>query len=413
MPPNHSLLRSLTKDIKLVSALPAEKITLCLAVLTFWLAPMHVDAASAECSTALATCTWPTRQRSLASTTSDQACSKCLDLCSAPLHGVRMGTDVNKDGIDSDGGEIFLSPVPGTSLGPRIMRFGPLERSLRETLNEKKLPTDIVAQVSDMFSRRKEIDLDAPPKPGDSYRVSYQTGGEGHSGQQVRLLAIALRMQGRLYTAEFFKPSNESSGAYFSFDGRPLSTAPFLMPVSNATVTSPFGIRLHPVKGVMLEHTGVDLGARLGAPVKAAAEGTVEVVGYDKRGYGRYVVIHHNSDYSTWYAHLSSIAKGVRVGARLLASQVLGAVGRTGDATGPHLHFEVRYRDRPTDPMLVTATHQSPQLTDIDDAAFNRQTAALLKTIALYTDRSMVSTSASVVRLGNPSGVHDEKALVC
>jgi murein DD-endopeptidase MepM/ murein hydrolase activator NlpD len=137
-------------------------------------------------------------------------------------------------------------------------------------------------------------------------------------------------------------------------------------------------------KRVIREHTGVDLAARLGTPVMAAAEGEVEVVGCDKRGYGRYAVIQHNSDFPTWYAHLASIKKGVKVGSRLIMSQVLGAVARTGDATGPHLHFEVRYRGHPTDPMQVTATHQPPPLTAEDVAALSRQTAVRLQQIFLY-----------------------------
>ena len=288
----------------------------------------------------------------------------------------------------------ILPPAPGTSLGSRTMRFGPLDRSLRETLSEDGIPADILAQIANVFSHGATLDIDAPPRAGDSYRISYQDEEAGPSVQGTRLTAVVLRIEGRLFTAELFKPSRESVGSYFSFDGRSLSSEPFLSPVKNATVTSPFGIRLHPVKGVMREHTGVDLAAGLGTPVTAAADGTVEVVGYDKRGYGRYVVVQHDAEFSTWYAHLSAVAKSVKVGVPLIVGQVLGSVGRTGDATGPHLHFEVRYREIPTDPMHLTAWRQPAPLAADDVAALRRQTAALLQRIAEYKLTSTPNVSA-------------------
>jgi murein DD-endopeptidase MepM/ murein hydrolase activator NlpD len=311
-------------------------------------------------------------------------CQKGMNICPVPTDSPCSVSDVGATRPRPNSGGAVSPPTPGTSLARRTMRFGLLEGSLRETLTGNGFPADILAQIGQVFSDRKNVDIDASPLPGDSYRVSYQADDVDFSGGRTHVMAIVLRLQGRLFTAEFFKPSRESSGSYFSFEGRSLSARPFLMPLDNAIVTSPFGIRLHPVKGVMREHTGVDLAARLGTPVMAAAEGEVEAVGYDKRGYGRYVVIQHSSDFSTWYAHLSSIKNGVKVGSQLNTGQVLGAVGRTGDATGPHLHFEVRYRDHPTDPMQVTATHRPPPLTAEDVATLSRQTTILRQQISLY-----------------------------
>ncbi|VVE13465.1 Glycyl-glycine endopeptidase ALE-1 [Pandoraea iniqua] len=125
----------------------------------------------------------------------------------------------------------------------------------------------------------------------------------------------------------------------------------FTMPVSYVRVSSAFGYRRHPVRGVWHGHTGVDLVAPTGTQVKAAAQGVVKFIGFERRGYGRYVVINHRYNSETIYGHLSSTSRNLRVGMKVSAGQVIGAVGSTGMATGPHLHFELRRHGRSVDPM--------------------------------------------------------------
>jgi murein DD-endopeptidase MepM/ murein hydrolase activator NlpD len=121
----------------------------------------------------------------------------------------------------------------------------------------------------------------------------------------------------------------------------------FLLPV-NAPVTSPFGPRTQPVSGASRVHPGVDLGASMGTPIKAAADGTVVMAG-PNGGYGNWTLIDHGGGLATGYGHQSSI--GVRVGQHVSRGEVIGRVGSTGTSTGPHLHWEVRVNGNPVDPM--------------------------------------------------------------
>jgi len=156
----------------------------------------------------------------------------------------------------------------------------------------------------------------------------------------------------------FFAPQaiatgHQRGGAAASFQKAQASSAgkQFTMPVSYVRVSSAFGYRRHPVRGVWHGHAGVDLVAPTGTPVNAAAQGVVSFVGFDRRGYGRYVVIKHRYDSETIYGHLSSTVSDLRVGTAVNAGQRIGAVGSTGMATGPHLHFELRRHGRSVDPM--------------------------------------------------------------
>jgi murein DD-endopeptidase MepM/ murein hydrolase activator NlpD len=156
-----------------------------------------------------------------------------------------------------------------------------------------------------------------------------------------------------------------------------------VMPVAGAYISSPFGIRVDPAQRELRKHTGVDLAAPVGTPVKASDWGTVESVGYDKRGYGRYVVLRHAAGYSTWYAHLSAFAANLRAGMRIHTGELVGKVGRTGDATGPHLHFEVRLHGEPIDPVplmrgRVFSTFVTRKSADILESAPTRFSGAEL-----------------------------------
>lgn len=134
--------------------------------------------------------------------------------------------------------------------------------------------------------------------------------------------------------------------------GRPLrSVESYVEPVAALRVSSHFGARYHPVRRVRDWHNGVDLVAPAGTPVRAAATGVVKRVGFERRGYGRYVVIGHRYDSETRYAHLSQAARHLRAGTIVEAGEVIGKVGSTGMATGPHLHFELWRYGAPVDPL--------------------------------------------------------------
>jgi murein DD-endopeptidase MepM/ murein hydrolase activator NlpD len=181
--------------------------------------------------------------------------------------------------------------------------------------------------------------------------------------RQARLVATARAEEARLQVVlasararrqEFERANAANAAASGTISGilreRPATgtrTPVFRFP-ADGPISSPFGERMHPIFHVMRMHTGIDIGAGYGSPVRAAASGTVVVAGYVS-GYGTAIVVDHGGGLATLYGHLSRL--GVHVGSRVGAGQQIGNVGNTGNSTGPHLHFEVRVNGTPVNPM--------------------------------------------------------------
>jgi len=132
-------------------------------------------------------------------------------------------------------------------------------------------------------------------------------------------------------------------------------------PVPGAPISSPFGWRMHPILKVMRFHNGVDYAAPLGTPVHAAAGGTVEAIGR-RKDFGLFLRIRHPGELETGYSHLSSLAPGIAVGQTIEVGEVIGKIGRSGMATGPHLDFEVVVAGRNVDPVSCAGSQPAPSL---------------------------------------------------
>lgn len=187
---------------------------------------------------------------------------------------------------------------------------------------------------------------------GGRLRVAYErvVRPDG-STRSIQVLAAEAAVNGSLHKAFFFD-APERPG-YFDERGQSLDPAAWARPLVAARVTSPFRMdRMHPILRRILPHTGIDYAAAHGTPVRATGDGSV-VFASRRGGYGNLVEVQHPNGYSTRYAHLSRIAPGVSDGSMVSQGDVIGYVGATGLATGPHLHYEVRRRGRPVDPESV------------------------------------------------------------
>jgi hypothetical protein len=245
---------------------------------------------------------------------------------------------------------------------------GPIKRESRMTWTPVGLPADLAAQLARILAG--QLDTTRPAQADDYYRIVYEPVAGNQGVTRRRVTALEMRFAGRTYRAVWFVARGQATGDYYSFDGQRLAAEPFAMPLNYVRVSSPFGYRIHPVTGERVLHTGVDLTAARGTPVVAAAAGTVQFVGVDS-GYGKHVVVRHARGYTTCYAHLSAFASRLRVGTQVSEGQPLGAVGQTGVATGPHLHFEVRLNNQPTDPLKLTNRFSAVPLTASQRAAFD------------------------------------------
>jgi murein DD-endopeptidase MepM/ murein hydrolase activator NlpD len=278
-----------------------------------------------------------------------------------------------------------------------VARTGSIEHDLHDALTQADLPADIVAQLEHLFAGR----LDAAPAavPGDGFRVIYERADLSDAvTRHPRLSAAEVRLGDRTYTALWYIAPGSTHGEYYAFDGSLLPGEPFAMPVNYDRISSPFGVRMHPVYGEERFHTGVDLTAHAGAPVLAAAAGTVEFVGV-RSGYGRHVVIKHDDGYTTCYAHLSSFARGLREGMQIAQGERIGAVGRTGVATGPHLHYEVRINDEPVDPLKLTERDFTPPLTPAQRFALTQAAGTAREQLSAIADNSTRVASTRPVPL--------------
>ncbi|MFN7662801.1 MAG: peptidoglycan DD-metalloendopeptidase family protein [Alphaproteobacteria bacterium] len=144
---------------------------------------------------------------------------------------------------------------------------------------------------------------------------------------------------------------------YFNEQGEGVRKALLKTPVRGARLSSPFAMRKHPILGYTKMHQGVDFAAPMGTPILAAGNGSIKKRGY-LGSYGNYILIQHNKNYASAYAHLSKFAKGLSTGSRVSQGQIIGYIGRTGRATGPHLHYEVHYKGKPVNPHKIQMPSQ-------------------------------------------------------
>lgn len=185
-------------------------------------------------------------------------------------------------------------------------------------------------------------------KPGDTFEV---VKGVTKDGEKPEIVYVGLTVKGKKYQ-RFAWTNEKGERNFFTPDGMIPGKEIMKFPVEKyKRISSPFGMRVHPIKGIKRMHKGVDLALPKGTPIKAAADGVVVHIG-PGTGYGKYIEIKHKDGYSTRYAHLDGYEKSLKVGHRVKAGQYIARGGNSGISSGPHLHFEVRINGKPVDPML-------------------------------------------------------------
>ncbi len=236
-----------------------------------------------------------------------------------------------------------------TKTGERIL-FGSIETSFGAAATKSGLSYDLIDDLVDIFSDRVSFHRDF--RKGDRFTIIYQEhevidSSKSNSGT---ILAAALEVNGKHFVAVRFVGSDGKT-RYFNEKGEVIGDSFLRFPVKFTKISSYFTTaRFHPVLKIKRPHNGVDFAAPTGTPVRTVGDGVVEFSGR-KGGHGIIVEIRHSDRYVTGYSHLSSIAKGIKRGARVERGQLVGAVGMTGLATGPHLHFSLFDRGKYVDPL--------------------------------------------------------------
>jgi len=228
------------------------------------------------------------------------------------------------------------------------MTGGTVASSLYAASDEARLPDSVTRQLADVFSG--QIDFHRALRKGAVFSVVYETlEAEGEPLRAGRLLSAEITNDKKTYDAVWFQEPGQK-GAYYTMSGDSLRRAFLASPMPYSRRTSGFGMREHPILQTMRAHMGVDYAAPVGTQVISVADGVVAESGF-QGAYGNKVVIQHNANQSTAYAHLSRIS--VRKGQTVKQGEIVGAVGSTGLSTGPHLHFEFRINGRHVDPLTL------------------------------------------------------------
>jgi murein DD-endopeptidase MepM/ murein hydrolase activator NlpD len=215
-------------------------------------------------------------------------------------------------------------------------------------------PETIMTLANQMFGW--DIDFALDIREGDEFSVFYeQKYQDGEYVNDGRVLAAEFVNQGKLHRAVWFQSQDGEVEGYFTPDGKGMRKAFLRAPLDFTRISSVFNPRRkHPISGVVRAHKGVDYAAPTGTPIWAAGEGRIEFAGR-KGGYGNVVVLDHGTGISTVYGHMSRFGKSARVGRRVKQGDIIGYVGRTGAATGPHLHYEYRVRGVHKNPASIPA----------------------------------------------------------
>jgi murein DD-endopeptidase MepM/ murein hydrolase activator NlpD len=228
---------------------------------------------------------------------------------------------------------------------------GTIKSSLFESAAAAGVPAPVIIGMIRALSY--DVDFQRDIQPGDAFDVMFE-GYYDTKGKLVRhgdLLYAGVNLSGNQISLYRYEDV-QGIADYFNAKGESIKKALLRTPVDGAKITSGFGMRHHPILGYSKMHKGIDFGVPSGTPIMAAGDGTIEMAGANG-AYGNYVRIRHNNGFATAYAHMSRLAQGVHSGKRVSQGQVVGFVGATGRATGPHLHYEVLQGNTQVNPMSI------------------------------------------------------------
>lgn len=266
---------------------------------------------------------------------------------------------------------------------------GVIRSSLFAATDAAGLPDNVASQLADLLGG--DIDFRRDLRAGDRFEVVYEAlEADGEVLRYGRLLAARFINAGREHGLVWFEPPTGGRGAYYNFRGESLARAFLASPLAFTRVSSGYGMRFHPVYGDRRAHMGVDYAAPTGTPVRSVADAVVEFAGW-QRGYGNVVILQHNNNRKTLYAHLSRI--DVRKGQRVEQGQTVGAVGATGTATGAHLHFEYMVGGQHRDPLTIARDNPGGEPLEARHRAAFQQTASAMQS-KLDAARWIVQASA-------------------
>lgn len=231
-----------------------------------------------------------------------------------------------------------------------------IESSLFGAADAANVPDAIATQLAEIFAA--DIDFHRDLRKGDRFTLVYEMGYlRGVPARSGRVLSAEYASGGRSLRAVWF--AQDGKGSYYTPDGKSMRKAFLRSPLEFSRVTSGFSLRFHPILKEWRAHKGVDYGAPAGTRVRATGDGIVELAG-KQNGYGNLIVLRHSAAHTTAYAHLQGFAPGIRKGSRVQQGEIIGYVGQTGWATGPHLHYEFRISGNAVNPLSISLPNAQP-----------------------------------------------------
>jgi len=219
-----------------------------------------------------------------------------------------------------------------------IYKENAIMQSLYKSASDQKIPANVIIEFARIYGF--QVDFQRDIRKRDSFQILFEVfkDDNGKVIETGEILFANLKLSGVNNSLYFF--NDEDSRGHYDKNGKSVKKALMKTPINGARLSSPFGMRKHPIDGFNKMHKGTDFAAPMGTPIMASGDGVVKKAGWCGGG-GNCIVIKHNSTYQTVYAHMSKFATGIRSGVRVKQAQTIGYVGSTGKSTGPHLHYEV------------------------------------------------------------------------
>ena len=241
--------------------------------------------------------------------------------------------------IAKDENNNFISKKIITKLyKKRVLADNVIKKNLYASAVEAKINPETIIEFARIFGF--EIDFQRDIRKNDYFKILYEKYFD-ENGEFIRsgsILYAHMIVNNR--EISLYKFGDDKNYGYFSIDGKSVEKALMKTPINGARLSSPFGMRKHPILGYNKKHLGTDFAAPMGTPIMASGSGTIILAKWCGGG-GNCIKIKHNSTYQTVYAHMKSFASGMKPGKKVRQGQIIGYVGSTGMSTGPHLHYEV------------------------------------------------------------------------